>query len=90
MRGQQAGQHGPAGATPRASGLKLALSQASRATPAKPIDQAQHARAVGRSFSQTHATSAPNSGTVALRMADSPVVMDSSAKAKQHERNAPN
>ena len=37
----------------------------------------------GRSLSQTQATSAPNSGTVALRIDDSPVVMDSRAKAKQ-------
>ena len=40
-------------------------------------------QAVGLSFSQAQAISAPNIGTVAFRMDDSPVLMDSSAKAMQ-------
>ena len=37
---------------------------------------------VGRSLSHTQATTAPNSGTVAFRMDDRPVEMDSSAYEK--------
>src|SRR5659263_306081 len=71
------------GTTPEASGLKLALSQASNATPAKPMISPSTREALGLSFSQAHAISAPNMGTVALRMAASPVLMDSSANEKQ-------
>src|SRR3989442_8539927 len=70
------------GATPEASGLKVALSQASMATPAKPTTRPSTREASGLSLSQAQATSAPNIGTVAFRMADSPVVMDSSANEK--------
>jgi hypothetical protein len=59
------------------------LSQASSATPAKPISSPSTREGVGLSFSQTQAISAPNIGTVALRMADKPVVMDSRANEKQ-------
>src|SRR6188768_2868819 len=71
------------GATPEASGLKVALSQASMATPAKPTMRPRMREALGLSLSHSQAISAPNIGTVALRMADSPVVMDSSANEKQ-------
>ena len=70
-------------ATPEASGLKVALSQASMATPAKPTTRPSRREWLGLSLSQSQATSAPNIGTVALRMADSPVVIDSSANEKQ-------
>ena len=33
----------------------------------------------GRSLSQNHATSAPNSGTVAFNIADMPVLIDNTA-----------
>jgi hypothetical protein len=39
--------------------------------------------ALGLSLSHSQAISAPNMGTVALRIADRPVVMDSSANEKQ-------
>ena len=68
---------------PDASGLNVAWSQASIATPAKPMTRPRIREWVGRSFSQSHATTAPNSGTVAFRIADRPVVIASSAKAKQ-------
>jgi len=68
---------------PDSPGLKLALSQASRATPAKPTTRPTIRQPVSRSFSQAQAIKAPNMGTVAFRMADSPVLMDSSANAKQ-------
>ena len=42
----------------------------------------QNREALGLSLSQAQATSAPNIGTVALRMLDRPVVIDSSANAK--------
>src|SRR3989338_11188457 len=71
------------GATPEASGLKVALSQASMATPAKPTTRPSRREGLGLSLSQSQATSAPNIGTVALRMADRPVVIDSSANEKQ-------
>jgi hypothetical protein len=61
--------------------LKLASSHASIATPAKPTTRPSAREAAGLSFSHTQATSAPNSGTVALRMADRPVVMVVTAKA---------
>src|SRR5512140_3037461 len=68
---------------PEASGLNVAWSQASIATPAKPITRPSTRDRAGRSFSHSHATTAPNSGTVALRMADRPVVIASNANAKQ-------
>src|SRR5512141_293971 len=71
------------GATPAASGLKVAWSHASIATPANPMTSPSTREWVGRSFSQSHATTAPNSGTVAFNMADRPVVIASSANAKQ-------
>ena len=71
------------GAAPAATGLMPALSEASSTTPAKPIASPAMRDPAGRSLSQAQATSAPNSGTVAFRMADRPVVRYSSAKAKQ-------
>ena len=65
---------------PEAPGWKLVLPQASMATPTKPITSPSVREAPGRSPSQSQATTAPNSGTVALRMDVSPVLMDSSAK----------
>ena len=68
---------------PLASGLKLALSQASIATPRKPMAKPRMRLPPGRSRSQIQAISAPNSGTVAFRIADRPVLIDSRAKEKQ-------
>ncbi|OQC03425.1 MAG: hypothetical protein BWX79_02636 [Alphaproteobacteria bacterium ADurb.Bin100] len=70
-------------AAPAGPALTPALSEASRATPAKPMTRPRIREASGRSLSQAQATRAPNKGTVALRMADSPVVRYSRAKAKQ-------
>src|SRR5574343_1042291 len=48
--------------------------------PAKPIANPRLREVPGRSPSQTHATSAPKSGTVAFRMDDRPVLMFITAK----------
>ena len=63
--------------------MKLAASQASMATPAKPMSSPRMRERVGLSLSQSQATTAPNMGTDAFKMADNPVLIDSSANAKQ-------
>ncbi|MCY1381280.1 hypothetical protein D9M69_691680 [compost metagenome] len=67
----------PAPATPVA--LKPDLPITSSVTPAKPMARPSMREPPGRSLSQSQATSAPESGTVALRMELSPVVMCSTA-----------
>ena len=51
--------------------------------PAKQITMPAMRDSAGLSFSQTQATRAPNMGTVAFNMDDKPVVIDSSANARQ-------
>ena len=48
-------------------------------TPTKPITKPTTRELLGRSFNQTQAMAAPNSGTVALISEDKPTVMDCSA-----------
>ena len=55
--------------------------------PKKPIARPRVREPVGRSPSQPQATSAPNKGTVAFRMADRPVLIDSSANANSRKGN---
>ena len=59
--------------------LKLALSAANATTPAKPITRPRMRKLEGRSLSHHQAISAPNSGTVAFRIADRPVLIDETA-----------
>ena len=66
-------------AQPLPPGLKLAWSAASATTPAKPITRPAMRVLAGRSLSQTHRMMVPNSGAVALRIADRPVLIDITA-----------
>ena len=75
-------------AQPEPPGLKLALSHASHSTPAKPIARPSTREGVNRSFSQIHAISAPHSGVDALKIDDSPAVIDSAAKLKHRKGSA--
>ena len=68
---------------PEAFGLKLALPAASSSTPKKPMPRPRMRKPLGRSLSHIHAMSAPNIGTVAFRIDDSPVVIDKIAYEKQ-------
>ncbi len=67
----------PAPATPVAPDLPITSS----VTPAKPIPRPSMREPPGRSLSQSQATTAPSSGTVAFRMDVRPVVMCITAKA---------
>ena len=72
----QAGDDGPG----RAAGLEVAgLDPASPTTPTKPIARPSTRSGVSRSFSHSQAMTAPNSGVAALKIADRPAVIDSSA-----------
>mmetsp|Transcript_53826 Transcript_53826/g.149330 ORF Transcript_53826/g.149330 Transcript_53826/m.149330 type:complete len:248 (-) Transcript_53826:561-1304(-) len=62
-----------------APGLKLALSQARKATPPKPMTKPSTRSGVRRWPSQTKATTAVHSGVVALTMLDRPAVIDRAA-----------
>ena len=80
---------------PEASSLRAmpglvgpAARQASMATPAKPITRPSMRDAVGLSLSQAQATSAPNIGTVAFKIDDSPVLICSNAK-ERHTNGMP-
>ena len=70
-------------AQPEPPGLKLAapltLLHASPTTPAKPMARPAMRSRVSRSFNQSQAMKAPNSGAVALKIDDRPAVIDSSA-----------
>ena len=66
-------------AQPEPPGLKLALSHASQATPAKPSTRPAMRDALSLSFSHSQATTAPNSGVAALKIDISPAVTDSAA-----------
>ena len=59
--------------------LKPAVSHASHSTPAKPIARPAMRAGVSRSFSQSHAITAPKSGEAALKIAASPAPSDSAA-----------
>ncbi len=65
----------------RPAALKPDLPITSSVTPAKPTARPSMREPPGRSLSQSHATSAPESGTVALRMELRPVVMCITANA---------
>ena len=63
------------------AGLKPDLPNTRSATPTKPINKPSDRNPPGRSLSHSQATSAPDSGTVAFKMAERPVAMCSTANA---------
>src|SRR6516164_555278 len=69
-------------------GLKSALSQPIQTTPAKPTTRPTIRAVVMRSPSHSHASVAAKSGLAELRIAESPVVIDSAADEKQKNGSA--
>src|SRR6185369_15871757 len=65
-----------------------ALSQPIQTTPAKPTTRPTMRSAVIRSPSQSHASVAAKSGVAELRIAESPVVIESAAYEKQRNGSA--
>ena len=66
---------------PESLGWKLACPPVSKTTPPKPMAKPTVRDRLGLSPSQSQATTAPNSGTVAFRIEEKPVLMCITAKA---------